>query len=796
MNRRLQVSTTWCLCVLTLASGCRPTQPFFYKEDGDLSHFMNVATDIEYPDVNEAPLDDVAGAKAPLTLANAENFVIWDITLEEVTRITLENSQVIRQLGGRISDQGQNIATATPEGLTSQPDAAVTAYNPALVESGYGGNTGSQFSGTGVEAALSEFDAQLDSSLSWTNNDRPQNFGLAAVPNFFSPQFRQDLGRGTVGITKQTPVGTTLEIRNNYAYDQNNNGSRIQPSDWNVNVEAAFTQALLQGAGLQYSEINGPRTFQEASGGFADQIDGVLISRIRYDITLAEFETGVRNLMRDVEDAYWELYFAYRDLDARMIGRDSSVATWSRISTLSRAGATGGESLAEAQARSQYYSFRAQVESAQTNVFRVESQLRYLMGIAASDGRLIRPIDEPTTAQVHFDWAAIHAEALTSRVELRRQRWQIKKRELELIGARNQMLPRLDAVGRYRWLGVGDEVIDSSGTGVPPFGPNSNAFETLTSGDYQEWDIGLQFTMPIGFRRAMSAVRHHQMLLAREKAVLQEMEAEVVQQLGSAVRDLDLNYGLAQTNFNGRAAADDEVEAVETLFNVGQITLDRVLDAQSRQAQAESAYFRSIVDYNRAIMRLHFRKGSLLEYNGVYLAEGPWPGKAYFDALRRARQRDASMYVNYGYSRPDVMSRGLHPQVTGASNGAVYQPPMEGPIEGIVPPPLETQPEAIPAPASDPLGAATANDVTMVNFIEPLPAVAEAVAPQSSPEASAAVPPATNPIPSDANAGSTTLTPIPANPFLSAVPTSALPRSYESHADHATAQVAASAAGG
>mgnify|MGYP006961823076 CR=1 FL=1 len=39
-------------------------------------------------------------------------------------------------------------------------------------------------------------------------------------------------------------------------------------------------------------------------------------------------------------------------------------------------------------------------------------------------------------------------------------------------------------------------------------------------------------------------------------------------------------------------------------------------------------------------INVHFRKGSLLEYNGVYLAEGPWPAKAYFDALLHQRADD------------------------------------------------------------------------------------------------------------------------------------------------------------
>ncbi len=801
MNRRLQAVTSWGLCLLMFVSGCSPTQPFFFKEDGDLSHYMDVATDIEYPDVNAVPIDDVAAAQAPLTLANAEKFEIWDITLEEVTRIALENSQVIKQLGGRVSDAGQNIAATTPETLTggAGPDNAVTSFNPALVESSYGGNTGSPFSGTGVEAALSQFDAQLDSSIFWTNNDRPQNFGLAAVPDFFAPQFRQDLGRGTLGITKTAPTGTRLEFRENINYDQNNNGSRIQPSDWTVNTEAAITHPLLQGSGLQYNQIANPRSFQEATGGFADQFDGVLISRIRHDISLTDFETGVRGLMRDVEDAYWELYFAYRDLDARKIGRDSALATWRRVKTLERFGSAGGEANAEAQARSQYYLFRSQVEAALTSVFRVENRLRYLMGIGATDGRLIRPVDEPTTAQVHFDWPTIHTEALATRVELRRQKWTIKRRELELIAARNQMLPRLDVVGRYRWLGAGDELINSEGSGVPPFGAGSNAFETMTSGDFQEWEVGLQFAMPLGFRLPLTTVRHHQLLLARDRTVLQEMELEVSHQLADAVRDVDLNFGVAQTNFNRRAAADDEVEAVETLYDVGQIVLDRVLDAQARQADAESAYYRSIVDYNRAIMRLHFRKGSLLEYNGVYLAEGPWPGKAYFDALRRARQRDASRFIDYGYTRPGVISRGPNPQVTGTPTGGVYQGPPAG---GTAP---TTTPETIPAPTGDPLGMAPSGQVSMVEFVEPLPAVVEPAAPSASAPSAWEGPALQLPLSQPAAAPTPATVPpiqtsaLPANPFLTTsavIPISALPpAAYERQADHATTEVAANAAG-
>jgi len=709
MNRQTRSNITYLLCLLILASGCHPTQPYFFAEDGnilgkgDLSHYVDVATEIEYPDVETNMLDEVSSTRSPLTLANADDFEMWDLTLEEVTRITLTNSEVIRQLGGRISDAGSNIALSTPETLQLGAANAVTTFDPALVESGNGTATGSPLSGTGVEAALSEFDAQLDSSMTWQNNDRPQNFGLTGpdLDDFFAPQFQQDIGNYTLGLTKNAATGSTFSFRHNWFYDNNNNGSRLQPSDWFANFEASFNQPLLQGAGTKYNRIAGPQPFQQAASGIVNQIDGVVISRIRQDITLTDFEAGVRNLMRDVEDAYWELYFTYRDLEARKIGRDSALETWRKVKALQRVGGQGGEADREAQARSQYFLFRSQVESALTNLFRVENRLRYLMGLSSSDGRLIRPIDEPVNAQIDFDWSEIHSEALARQAELRKQKWIIKRRELELIAAKNSLLPRLDAGGTYRWMGAGDRLLDSNSVGGDLFDDGSNAFDVLTSGRFQEWELSVQLSMPLGFRRALSGVRHHQLLLARERAVLEDLELEVTHQLSDAVRDVDLNFGLMQSNFNRRVAAQDEVDAISAVYDSGRVTIDVLLDAQRRRAEAESTYYRSLVDYNRAIMRVHHRKGSLLEYNGIYLAEGPWPGKAQFDALRRARHRDASTFINYGYTQPGEISRGPVDQRSGQFQHYDGQPfeIIEGPDENI-PDPAEKdrQEEIMPTP--------------------------------------------------------------------------------------------------
>jgi hypothetical protein len=292
-----------------------------------------------------------------------------------------------------------------------------------------------------------------------------------------------------------------------------------------------------------------------------------------------------------------------------------------------------------------------------------------MLGLAATDGRIIRPIDEPTTVQVQFEFREVLLEALTRSVELRRQKWVIKQRELQLVASRNFLLPRLDAVGRYRWRGFGDDLI----TARPRADEFNTAWQTLTGGDFQEWQIGFQMTVPIGFRAQLAAVRNAQLALARERALLQDQEHELAHIMTTAMRDIDRHYVVSQRNYNARVAAQAEVDAVDAAYQAQTVTFDLLLDAQRRLADSEREYFRSLVDYNISILQLHYRKGSLLEHNGVYLAEGPWPAKAYFDAQRRARERDAGIYINYGLTRPEVFSRGTYPQRMNPP--ADYMPP-------------------------------------------------------------------------------------------------------------------------
>jgi hypothetical protein len=190
------------------------------------------------------------------------------------------------------------------------------------------------------------------------------------------------------------------------------------------------------------------------------------------------------------------------------------------------------------------------------------------------------------------------------------------------------------------------------------------------------------------------------------------------------MRALDLNYLQAQTNYNRWLATQNEVRS-----RTAQLDLPRegggrsrvslffeLLNAQRRNADAQTSYYRSIGEYNKEIADVHHRKGSLLEYNNIYMSEGPWADKAYWDAMGEAHRRDASYYLDYGWSRPSVISQGPVEQIGGGapadgvlgagdgemSSGEMYpgqfspSPAMED-----VPAPTPAEPETTPESTPD-----------------------------------------------------------------------------------------------
>jgi hypothetical protein len=88
-----------------------------------------------------------------------------------------------------------------------------------------------------------------------------------------------------------------------------------------------------------------------------------------------------------------------------------------------------------------------------------------------------------------------------------------------------------------------------------------------------------------------------------------------------------------------RFAAHAQLKSLQAAYREDQVTLNLVLDAQRRLATAESRYYEALVEHTLAVKGLQFEKGTLLEYEDIQLAEGPWSEAAHADARELLEHR-------------------------------------------------------------------------------------------------------------------------------------------------------------
>jgi len=65
--------------------------------------------------------------------------------------------------------------------------------------------------------------------------------------------------------------------------------------------------------------------------------------------------------------------------------------------------------------------------------------------------------------------------------------------------------------------GFGKDLFDTPDNRYP--GIFSSAWANLASAKFQEWQLGVEFSMPLGFRKGHAAVRNAELQLARERAI-------------------------------------------------------------------------------------------------------------------------------------------------------------------------------------------------------------------------------------------------------------------------------------
>jgi outer membrane protein TolC len=568
-----------------------------------------------------APIAPPGGlVPAPTTVDDTQRQVRY-MSLREAISIALEN--------GTIGGQGAAVPGIATDGLggfgggaVASPDSIrVLALDPAITE-------------TNIEISLSKFDVIWNNSVTWNHTETPTGTAPVlvggGVPAVFGSTETDNVNLST-GLVKPLPTGGVAGITFTTTYTQTDPRSSINPA-WQPDLQFVFEQPLLQGFGVEINQLRdthpGSLLLPFATGG---QVEGVLITRLRFDQERTEFERQVTFLLLNVEGAYWNLYGAYYQLYSREEGMRYAFEAWRLTKVGLQAGRAAEQDLA--QARLQYEQFRGQRLTALGQVLEDERQLRNLLGLRVEDGTRIVPSDAPTLTPVKPDWQTALNEALAQRPELILARQDLRFRQLNLIKVKDTLLPDL------RFFATDD--IHSIGTQLDGGSTPNNAFHELFSDPLNNFSLGLRMNVPLGFRAAHATVRAARLNLERSYLSLQTDENKAELFLGLAYRQVLEFQQQIEIQQAALDAATTQLQRLYDLFRLGRSKpygADLIL-ALENWANSVSGVYSAIVQYNNALATFEFAKGSMLAHDNIYITEGPLPGCAQVRAVEHERQR-------------------------------------------------------------------------------------------------------------------------------------------------------------
>ena len=488
------------------------------------------------------------------------------LSLDEAIRTALQNTEVVRVLAG---------VTATTSGQT--------IYDPAVTN-------------TGIDEQNARFDPTLGLKNTWNRLETP-----SASPDTLDPTrsvitgLRTDNFNSTTSLSKQNTLGGIWDL------DINTTPSRMQPGSFPLNPQTrsstsiGYTQPLLKG------------------GRIGANLAPIVLARIDTERSYFQFKDSMQEQVRGVIEAYWSLVAARTDVWARRQQVEQLTEAVRRIEARVAKDLDNAADLA--QAKLTLANFRANLVTSEANVIQREAALRNILGWAPSDGMRLIPNSPPNTERFLPDWSLINELAAERRpdvIELKlileadEQQWQI---------ARNNALPQVDAVGLYRWNGL---------EGTMPNGSSVSS----NSGAFTDWTLGVNFSVPLGLRQSRAALRARELIIARDRANLQQGLHNAGHLLATSVRSLDQLYEQYLAFREARQAARINLDYQLVNYRLGRAILINVLQALVDWGNSVSSEASALTQYNAQLAMLERQTGTILETHGVvfYEERSGWVG--------------------------------------------------------------------------------------------------------------------------------------------------------------------------
>jgi HAE1 family hydrophobic/amphiphilic exporter-1 len=497
-------------------------------------------------------------------------------------------------------------------GVTQQPFVGLTLQNAigmALMR-----NTdlaiaqaNRRIAGYQIEAAQGAYDVRFNVQPSYSHTSTPPSNAFFAGPGF-GPVV-QDQTNISAGLSGMTPSGQQYSVTANGGRILNNGIINTFNPTYPSSLAFNLSQPLLRG-----------RAINEASRQ-------VQLAVINQQTTSAQALTTASQTITTVQDAYWDLVAAWRNVAIQEEAlREARLQSQSN-SRLARQGVNAP--IEVVQSNTQVNVFQDNVFSALQNVQRLQTELKSL--IVADPGDPIWNANLVPTSPVlslppEPGLGTVVAEAIANRPEFEQLRGARSVAGVNLAYAKDQLKPQVDFNVGYTATGFAGNLLPAPATGpfagspTPPaylVGGSGQSVSNLVTNKFPSYQAAINVQLPLGNHTAKAdyAIAQEQL---RETDVNQ---ISLLQRINTESRNALQAYRAARYRLiAARAArkASEQVLASEIRrFHAGSSTTFLVLQRQVDLANNRGRELQAQTDLNKAVVELERVTGSILKNNNV-----------------------------------------------------------------------------------------------------------------------------------------------------------------------------------
>jgi HAE1 family hydrophobic/amphiphilic exporter-1 len=338
----------------------------------------------------------------------------------------------------------------------------------------------------------------------------------------------------------------------------------------------------------------------------------------------AQFRQRAIDVIALVEQAYWNLAFALRNLAVQI---DAVKQARTQLESNQRQVEKGVIAPIDiVAATAQITNYEQLVYAAQEEVTRSENSLKTLMladRTAPQWFRPLTPVSPITLEPPKIGLSIATTEAMKNRPEIAQLESSAAINKIEQDYFRNQTKPQIDLVGSYTSQGLAGSVTPN-GTGRVPenlIGGYGSSIGNLIAQDYPSYRFGVTIQLPWG--NNVAKANYGRSLVQEDRIANQRAQTEQVieAEVRNALQALRSAEARLASAIAARQAAEELAASEQRQFRSGTTTFYLVQQRQTDLLTARSQEVRAQTDLNKAISEFQRATGTTLSANNVTVSD-------------------------------------------------------------------------------------------------------------------------------------------------------------------------------